>query len=616
MRGDAALVLDPPFGGRGGIGDPEPVARLDGWLKQFKHELLNVARRNPGRPQPDLDLGGVQVFGHGLFQRGYVDLEGFVFFGGQSGRGELGADIAGEVFVRGDIAWLVSRGFRQAVDRPLKLGRQLVPRLAGKLLHIRHVHTRLFRDGQGQRFACAVHMVHGLRGADGAPGEHIGLAPEVSVLVEDFQRAQQVVGGIVRKRLRVSPAVEQAVLCGVGVIAPVQLGLLVPNGAVRRGGVHLQGDELLHTVPQGHHALDAGFGGGAEVGPHHEAVFPVIHLPVHHGIGVVFYIRVGGNGGADGLARAQLRRLGFQVASLKALYGLMKLAGQVCAVQRQAGGFLAAAIHAVIPCHAAQNHFGMFCKVAVDGDAVPGLPQVDPIRLNGDGPVPLLQKKNVGGDFRVGVSGKGVVGKTDSAEQLGTLGDKAAHIGALLVHGSLGGHKGDDAAGPYLVDGFGEEVVVNVETKMIVGFVVDLIIPEGHVAHGQVEEIAPVGGFKPRHGDVRFRVELPGDAAGEAVQFHAVQAAARHALRQQAEEVAHTHSRFQNVPGAKAHLFHSVIDGADHRGAGVVGVEGGGAGRRILCLGQQRLELRVLLAPVLVLRVKRLRDAAPTHIAG
>ena len=391
---------------------------------------------------------------------------------------------------------------------------------------------------------------------------------------------------------------------------------MVPNGAVRRGGVHLQGDELLHTVPQGHHALDAGFGGGAEVGPHHEAVFPVIHLPVHHGIGVVFYIRVGGNGGADGLARAQLRRLGFQVASLKALYGLMKLAGQVCAFQRQAGGFLAAAIHAVIPCHAAQDHFWMLCKVAVDGDAVPGLPQVDPIRLKGDGSVPLLQKKNVGGDFRVGVSGKGVVGQTDSADQLGTLGDKAAYIGALLVHGSLGGHKGDDAAGPYLVDGFGEEVVVNVETKMIVGFVVDLVIPEGYVAHGQVEEVAPVGGFKPRHGDARFRIELPGDAACEAVQLHAVQAAARHALRQQAEEVAHAHSRLQNVAGAKAHLFHSVIDGANHRGAGVVGVEGGGAGRHVLRLGQQRLELRVLPAPVLVLRVKRLRDAAPTHIAG
>ena len=45
-------------------------------------------------------------------------------------------------------------------------------------------------------------------------------------------------------------------------------------------------------------------------------------------------------------------------------------------------------------------------------------------------------------------------------------------------------------------------------------------------------------------------------------------------------------------------------------------VEGGSAGRRILRLRQQCLELRVLPAPVLVLRVKRLRDAAPAHIAG
>ena len=34
------------------------------------------------------------------------------------------------------------------------------------------------------------------------------------------------------------------------------------------------------------------------------------------------------------------------------------------------------------------------------------------------------------------------------------------------------------------------------------------------------------------------------------------------------------------------------------------------------CLLYTSLELRVLPAPVLVLRVKRLRDAAPTHIAG
>ena len=70
------------------------------------------------------------------------------------------------------------------------------------------------------------------------------------------------------------------------------------------------------------------------------------------------------------------------------------------------------------------------------------------------------------------------------------------------------------------------------------------------------------------------------------------------------------------LPGAKAHLLHSLINGADDGGAGVVGVEGGGPGRLIFLRGQQLLQLRILSGPRGFVRVKGVRHAAPAHIAG
>ena len=55
-------------------------------------------------------------------------------------------------------------------------------------------------------------------------------------------------------------------------------------------------DCLLYTSKTFH----AGFGGGVEVREHHTAVFPVVHLPVYNGIGIVLHIRVGRNGGVNG----------------------------------------------------------------------------------------------------------------------------------------------------------------------------------------------------------------------------------------------------------------------------------------------------------------------------
>ena len=111
-------------------------------------------------------------------------------------------------------------------------------------------------------------------------------------------------------------------------------------------------------------------------------------------------------------------------------------------------------------------------------------------------------------------------------------------------------------------------------------------------------------------------IKLLCDSSGQAVQLHAVQVASGHAVRQQAEEIAHPAGRFQNVAGGKTHAANDLIHGADDRRAGIMGVQGRGAGGSVFGLTEQPFEFLIFLFPICILRVKRLRKAAPAHIAG
>ena len=82
------------------------------------------------------------------------------------------------------------------------------------------------------------------------------------------------------------------------------------------------------------------------------------------------------------------------------------------------------------------------------------------------------------------------------------------------------------------------------EAQLVIGLVVHLVVAEGYVADTEVEEVPPVGGLETGHLDVRLRVQLLGDAPGDGVQLHTVEAAALHGLREQSEEIAHAHAGF------------------------------------------------------------------------
>ncbi|MPM03599.1 hypothetical protein SDC9_49866 [bioreactor metagenome] len=93
----------------------------------------------------------------------------------------------------------------------------------------------------------------------------------------------------------------------------------------------------------------------------------------------------------------------------------------------------------------------------------------------------------------------------------------------MLIHCISAGDKGDDAARPHLVEGFCKKVIVNGKAELVVSPVIDLILPEGDVAHGDIVKVPPVGGFKACYGNVGIRVKLFCDFSGDAVQLHAVE---------------------------------------------------------------------------------------------
>ena len=239
-----------------------------------------------------------------------------------------------------------------------------------------------------------------------------------------------------------------------------------------------------------------------------------------------------------------------------------------------------------------------------------------PVRFNVDGSVTLLQEDDVGHHLRTGVGFEGVVGQADRTQQLRPLRDVLTDFGRLFVHRIAGGHKGDHAAGSNLVERLGKKVVVNGKTELVVSPVVDLVLSKGHVADGKVEEIPSVDGFKACHGNVCLGIELLGDSAGDAVQLHTVQAASLHLLREKPEKVPDAHGRLQDVAGLEAHAADSLIDCLDNRGAGVVGVEGGGAGGGVFLRGKHAFQLIVLGAPACLVRVESVRKTAPADVTG
>ena len=170
----------------------------------------------------------------------------------------------------------------------------------------------------------------------------------------------------------------------------------------------------------------------------------------------------------------------------------------------------------------AQHHFRVVDKIPVDGKAVLRLSGLGPLWCNVQRTVTLLQENDVRNDLCTSVFLESVIGQTDGSQQLGTLSKIPAHGGILGVHRIAAGDKGHHAAGTHLVQCFGKKVVVDAEIQLVVGFVIDLILAERHIADGKVKEVTPIGGLKAAYCDVRLGIELLCDTPGNRVKLHTI----------------------------------------------------------------------------------------------
>ena len=405
---------DLPLRRKGGVVDFNAALEVKRRVEGLVHELLDVLLVDPRCPQPHLDLGSVQIFGLGSGQCLHVDRKVRVLLRRPLGLTQLPAHVAGQVLVGGHI---MGRSVRLSLaryteDDTAQLVSQFLAGFAGELFHIGHVHAGFLRNGDRQGLGGGVYGGDGLMGLDRALGEHICFVLQLAVLVQHLQGTEQIVAGIIGKGQPVRPVIDKSVLGRKIVIAAVQFGHLRPDVGIRRGGVHLQVDELLHTVPQPHQPFDTGFGGGVQVRAHHAAVFPEVHRAVHHRIGVVLYVGVSREGFVDVLALAQLRQRGLLIGAANILHGIVQLVGQVQPLDGNHGVVLFAVLGA-FGGRAAQHHLRVIQKILVDREAFLGPAGLGPVRGDVQRTVPLLQKQDVGHHIGPGVGAKGIVGQAD-----------------------------------------------------------------------------------------------------------------------------------------------------------------------------------------------------------
>ena len=256
----------------------------------------------------------------------------------------------------------------------------------------------------------------------------------------------------------------------------------------------------------------------------------------------------------------------------------------------------------------------MVYEILVDGEAILSFSKLHPCRLNVRRTVTFLQKDDIRYDFGARVGFERIVGQTNCAQQVGTLRHILAGSTVFTVHRETAGYKGNHAARSDLVDSLGEKVVVDTKTQLVVRLVADFVLTKRHVSNSQIIKISAVSSFKAGNGDISLWIQLLCNAASNRIQFYAIQTAAGHAVGQHTEEVAHAHGRLQNISRLEAHLFHSIIDGANYHRRGIMGIQRGSAGGGILIFGEQSFQLGILGRPVFFAGVKGIGQTTPANI--
>ena len=232
-----SLALHTPLGGVGRISHLDCMTQIVGDLEGLSHKLLDNVRVEPCCTQAHINFGGFQFSGLRLGQRLHIDGKFRVGLGGKLRHPQLCPDIPGQVLVcHLPACFRVGRvGGRVFEDHAGKFGGN-APVLTGsaqQFCHIGQVHFAMLTNRYRQRFAGGVHAGDGALRANGALRKHRCLGFELPLLVQIFQRTQQIIGGILLKQPPVFAVIQQAVLGGKGIIGGVQTLLCCLDVLVR-----------------------------------------------------------------------------------------------------------------------------------------------------------------------------------------------------------------------------------------------------------------------------------------------------------------------------------------------------------------------------------------------
>ena len=128
---------------------------------------------------------------------------------------ELFTDIPGQKIIGGSPSiGAVRLSVKIHIDHATQIARQFFLGLAGKLRHICHINHCFFCNRDCQCFRSGIDRCDNFAGLNGTLGKHIRLAFQIVVLIENFQRAEQIIGAIVRKSKSIATAVDETALCG------------------------------------------------------------------------------------------------------------------------------------------------------------------------------------------------------------------------------------------------------------------------------------------------------------------------------------------------------------------------------------------------------------------
>ena len=297
------------------------------------------------------------------------------------------------------------------------------------------------------------------------------------------------------------------------------------------------------------------------------------------------------------------------------LHSLMQLVSKICIRNRNDRTFFLAVLGA-FRCNLTQHHFRVVNEITIEGYALRSQPQMHPIRLDINGMVSLLQENDIRNHICTGIGAECVVGKSNGSQQFCPLCQILSRVRIFGIHRIAAGNKGHDATGTNLIQCLGKEIVVDRKSEFIIGLIADTVVAKGHIAHGQIIEIAAVGGFKTCHLDFCLRIQLLRNSPCDGIQFHTIQSASQHGIRQHTEEVADTHRRFQNIAFLKSHTVQRFIDCTDHGRTGVVRIQSRSPGCGIFFFRKSCFQFLIFACPGSFPCVKGICQPAPADIIG